>query len=109
MAISILHQDCNYLQDPYTCIKNYTEYCCDKCYSAFLNMKFKVPPNLKINSLLQEPNNNLYSEADLHNVELLLKQKINNATSTVEMPESIPFTSALCHLIKKYKYCKGDA
>jgi hypothetical protein len=27
----------------------------------------------------------------------------------VETPKSIPFTSALCHLIKKYKYCKGDA
>ncbi len=46
MAISILHQDCNYLQDPYTFTKNYTEYCCDKCYSAFQNMKFDKNPKV---------------------------------------------------------------
>jgi len=40
---------------------------------------------------------------------LLLKQKINNAQSTAEMPNSITFTSALCQLIKNYKYCKSDA
>jgi hypothetical protein len=56
MAISILHQDCNYLQDPYTFTKNYTEYCCDKCYSAFLKRKFDkkqqvcIDPNNLINS-----------------------------------------------------------
>jgi hypothetical protein len=109
MAISILHQDCNYLQDPYTFTKNYTEYCCDKCYCAFLNMKFKVPQKQKFGPLLQETNNNVYSEADPPNVELLLKQKINNATSTADMPNSILFTSALCHLIKNCKYCKNDA
>ncbi len=110
MAISILHQDCDFLQDPYTFTKNYTQYCCDKCYGAFKTMKFKFPrkPH-KIDSLLQETNNNVYSKADLQNVELLLKQKINNATSTAETPNSITFTSALCQLIKKYKYCKSDA
>ncbi len=46
MAISILHQDCNYLQDPYTFTKNYTQYCCDKCYSAFKNMKFDKKQNV---------------------------------------------------------------
>jgi Integrase zinc binding domain len=43
MAISILHQDCDFLQDPYTFTKNYTQYSCDKCYSTFKTMKFKVP------------------------------------------------------------------
>ncbi len=63
MAISILHQDCNFLHDPYTFTKNYTQYCCDKCYSAFKSMKFKVPQKQhKINSLLKETNNNVYSE-----------------------------------------------
>jgi hypothetical protein len=46
MAISFLHQDCNYLQDPYTFTKNYTEYCCDKCYSTFKNMKFDTNQNI---------------------------------------------------------------
>jgi hypothetical protein len=48
MAISMLHQDCNYLQDLYTFTKKYTEYFCDKCYSTFLNMKFKVPQKKSI-------------------------------------------------------------
>jgi len=110
MAISILHQDCNFLQDPYTFTKNYTQYCCDKCYGTFKTMKFKVHQKpQKIDSLLQETNNNVYSKADLQNVELLLKQKINNAQSTAEMPNSITFTSALCQLIKNYKYCNCDA
>jgi hypothetical protein len=46
---------------------------------------------------------------DQQNIELLLKQKINNATSTAETTNSRTFTSALCQLIKKYKYCKSDA
>ncbi len=74
MAIAILHQDCDFLQDPYTFTKNYTQYCCDKCYSAFKNMKFKVPQKQqKINLLFQQTNNNVYSKADLQTNELLLK------------------------------------
>jgi hypothetical protein len=70
-------------------------------------MKFKIPQKQQeINSLLQERNNNVYSEADLRNVDLLLKQKINNATSTAETPNSIPFTSAICHLIKNTNIVK---
>jgi hypothetical protein len=84
MAISILHQDCDYLQDPYTSTKNYTQYCCDKCYSAFKNMKFNVKSNV-----CADPTN-------------LIKflQKFNEKEGT--------FTSALCDLIKNYKYCKND-
>jgi hypothetical protein len=84
MAISILHQDCNYLQDPYTFTKKYTEYCCDKCYSTFLNMKFDKKQNI-----CADPNNLIKS-----------LQKINQKEGT--------FTSALCDLIKNYKYCKND-
>jgi hypothetical protein len=40
MAISLLHQNCDHFQDPYTFTKIYTEFCCDKCNSAFKNMKF---------------------------------------------------------------------
>jgi hypothetical protein len=66
MAISILQQDCNFLQDLYTFTKNYTQYCCDKCYATFKTMKFKIPQKQhQIDSLLQETNNNVYSEADL--------------------------------------------
>jgi hypothetical protein len=39
---------------------------------------------------------------------LLLKQKINNATSTAETLNSIPFASALCRLIKKYCNCDAE-
>ncbi len=39
---------------------------------------------------------------------MLLKQKINNAHSTAETPNSITFTSTLCQLIKNYKYCNCD-
>jgi hypothetical protein len=95
-AISILQQDCDFLQDLYTFTKNYTQYCCDKCYATFKSRKFKVPKNQhQIDSLLQETNNNVYSKADTQNVELLLKQKINNATSTVETTIYIMFTSTL--------------
>ncbi len=42
MAISLLQDD---LDCPYTFTKNYTQYCCDKCYTAFKAMNFASDPN----------------------------------------------------------------
>jgi hypothetical protein len=83
-AIYILHQDCDYLQDLYTFTKNYTQYCCDKCHSAFKNMKFVNKPNV-----CMDPKNLIK-----------LSRKLNEKEGL--------FTSPLCDLIKNYKYCKND-
>jgi hypothetical protein len=40
MAISMLHHNDDFLNDPYTFTKNYSEFCFDKCYNDFLRMKF---------------------------------------------------------------------
>ena len=84
MAISILQQDCDFLQDPYTFTKNYTQYCCDKCYSAFKNMKLSVKPNICV-----DPKNLIKFSPRFNKEEGM-------------------FTSPLCDLIKNYKYCKND-
>ncbi len=43
MAISFLQKD---FKCPYTFTKNYTPYCCDKCYNAFKGMDFSKDPNV---------------------------------------------------------------
>jgi hypothetical protein len=43
MAISFLQED---FDCPYTFTKNYTQYCCDKCYNAFKQMNFNNDPNV---------------------------------------------------------------
>ena len=43
MAISLLQDD---FECPYTFIKNYTQFCCDKCYKAFTEMDFSKDPNV---------------------------------------------------------------
>jgi hypothetical protein len=43
MAISLLQDD---FDCPYTFTKNYTQYCCDKCYTAFKAMNFASDPNV---------------------------------------------------------------
>ena len=43
MAISFLQED---FDCPYTFTKNYTQYCCDKCYNAFKEMDFSKDPNV---------------------------------------------------------------
>jgi len=43
MAISLLQED---FECPYTFTKNYTEFCCDKCYNAFKEMDFSQAPNV---------------------------------------------------------------
>ncbi len=43
MAISMLQDD---FECPYTFTKNYTQYCCDKCYKAFKEMDFSQDPNV---------------------------------------------------------------
>jgi hypothetical protein len=84
MAISMLNDNSDFLQDPYTFTKNYTEYCCDKCYNAFLNMKFC---STNKNSM------------DPHHL-------IKKSTKINQQDED--FISALFNLIKNNKYCKTD-
>jgi hypothetical protein len=43
MDISFLQED---FECPYTFTKNYTQYCCDKCYNAFKTMNFTTDPNV---------------------------------------------------------------
>jgi hypothetical protein len=78
MAISFLQEDFDY---PYTFTKNYTQYCCDKCYSAFKKMNFSKDPNVckKHKNLIKSAQNE--------------KARANS----------------LCALIKNIKYCKNDA
>jgi hypothetical protein len=85
MAISMLHQNDDFLTDPYTFTKNYTEFCCDKCYNAFLSMKFCSANKQSM---------------DLRNL-IKNKPKINQPDED--------FICALFNLIKNNKYCKNDA
>jgi hypothetical protein len=85
MAISMLHQNDDFLNDPYTFTKNYTEFCCDKCYNAFLSMKFSSTNKKSM---------------DLRN---LIKNK-----PEINQPDE-DFISALFNLIKNNKCCKNDA
>ncbi len=77
MAISFLQED---FECPYTFTKNYTQYCCDKCYSAFKSMNFTKDPNVceKHRNLINSDQNE--------------KARANS----------------LCALIKNIKYCKND-
>ena len=77
MAISFLQED---FECPYTFTKNYTQYCCDKCYNAFKQMNFNKDPNVC------EKNKNL----------------INS------VPKEKARANSLCVLIKNIKYCKND-
>ena len=43
MAISLLQDD---FECPFTFTKNYTQFCCDKCYNAFKQMDFSKDPNI---------------------------------------------------------------
>jgi hypothetical protein len=78
MAISFLNED---FECPYTFTKNYTQYCCDKCYNAFKSMNFSTDPNIceKHRKLIKSDQNE--------------KARANS----------------LCALIKNIKYCKYDA
>jgi hypothetical protein len=78
MAISLLQED---FECPYTFTKNYTEFCCDKCYNAFKEMDFSKAPNIC------EKHRNLINFAPK------LKARANSH----------------CALIKNTKYCKNDA
>ncbi len=70
------------LQDDFECqTKNYTQYCCDKCYQAFQKMDFSQDPNVC------QKHRNLINFAP--------KQKAR--------------ANSLCVLIKNTKYCKNDA
>ncbi len=78
MAISFLQED---FECPYTFTKNYTQYCCDKCYNAFKSMNFSMDPNV----------------CEKH------KKLINCDQNEKGSAKS------LCALIKNIKYCKNDA
>ncbi len=78
MAISLLQQD---FECPYTFTKNYTEFCCDKCFKVFKEMDFSQDPNVC------EKHRNLINFAP--------KQKAR--------------ANSHCALIKNTKYCKNDA
>jgi len=78
MAISMLQDD---FECPYTFTKNYTQYCCDKCYKAFKEMDFSQDPNVC--------------------------QKHRNLINYV--PTQKARANYLCALIKNNKYCKNDA
>jgi hypothetical protein len=78
MAISLLQDD---FECPYTFTKNYTQFCCDKCYNAFKTMDFSKDPNVC------QKHKNLINFAPKH--EARAKQA--------------------CALIKNVKYCKSDA
>ncbi len=77
MAISFLQED---FECPYTFTKNYTQYCCDKCYNAFKTMNFATDPNV----------------CEKH------KNLINSDQNEKARANS------LCALIKNIKYCKND-
>ncbi len=85
MAISMLNDNSDFLYDQYTFTKNYTEYCCDKCYNAFLNMKF----------------------CNTNKKSMDLRHLIKKSTGINQPDED--FISALFNLIKNNKYCKTDA
>ncbi len=78
MAISFLPED---FDCPYTFTKNYTQYCCDKCYNAFKEMNFSKDPNV------------------------CNKHKKLIKTAQTEKARA----NSLCALIKNSKYCKNDA
>jgi len=78
MAISFLQED---FECPYTFTKNYTQYCCDKCYNAFKTMNFATDPNVC------EKHKNL------------IKSEQNEKARA----------NSLCALIKNITYCKYDA
>jgi len=78
MAISFLQED---FDCPYTFTKNYTQYCCDKCYNAFKEMDFSKDPNVCAKH----------------------KNLIKSA------PTEKACANSLCALIKNFKYCKNDA
>jgi hypothetical protein len=78
MAISLLQEDSDC---PYTFTKNYTQFCCDKCYKAFKEIDFSKDPNV----------------CTKH------KNVINSAQTEKAHANS------LCALIKNFKYCKNDA
>jgi hypothetical protein len=85
MAISMLHNNNDFLNDPCTFTKNYTEFCCDKCYSAFLNMNF--------------------CSTDKNSMD---PRKLIKNSSEINQPDE-DFISALFNLIKNNKYCMNDA
>ncbi len=78
MAISFLQED---FDCPYTFTKNYTQYCCDKCYNAFKEMDFSKDPNVCAKH----------------------KNLIKSA------PTEKARANSLCALIKNFKYCKNEA
>ena len=78
MAISLLQDD---FECPFTFTKNYTQFCCDKCYNAFKHMDFSTDPNVC------EKHKNLINFAP--------KQKAS--------------ANSNCALNKNTKYCKRDA
>jgi hypothetical protein len=78
MAISLLQDD---FECPFTFTKNYTQFCCDKCYNAFKHMDFTKDPNV----------------CEKH------KNLINFA------PTQKARDNSHCALIKNIKYCKNDA
>jgi hypothetical protein len=78
MAISFLQED---FDCPYTFTKNYTQYCCDKCYNAFKEMDFSKDPNICAKH----------------------KNLIKSA------PTEKACANSLCALVKSFKYCKNDA
>jgi hypothetical protein len=78
MAISFLQED---FDCPYTFTKNYTQYCCDKCYNAFKAMDFATDPNV----------------CEKH--KKLIKSDQNKKARA----------NSLFVLINNIKYCKNDA
>jgi hypothetical protein len=78
MAILILQED---FDCPYTFTKNYTQYCCDKCYNAFKKMNFSKDPNVC------EKHKNLINSDQIEKAH----------------------ANSLCALIKNIKYCNNDA
>jgi hypothetical protein len=78
MAISFLQED---FDCPYTFTKNYTQYCCDRCYNAFKEMDFSKDSNV----------------CTKHRK--LIKSAPNEKARAI----------SLCALIKNSKYCKNDA
>jgi len=85
MAISILHEELEAECDGNIFTENYTKYHCDKCYNDIKNSHFARQTNIFL-----DPQNLI-----------TFSQKINHNERA--------FTSALCDLIKNYKYCKNDA
>jgi hypothetical protein len=115
MAISLLQND---FECPYTFTKNYTQFCCDKCYKAFKDMDFSKDPNAcskhkNLNTSFFDNKTNVHAETETTNVKTSISQTKNNVHSKAELinfaPKQRASANSTCALIKHKKYCKNDA